>query len=142
MNDITTRIDRKKVLLILEWCKKKFGKSKYWEYYPFLRVYKTKGIYCDNDGDGRYGQCLEGTITVFLGRHKTVLEVCNTVIHEYKHYLLSDDNFYLKLKELKKRGVKENDAIRNHPDEKITKKFADKWAHVCYNELKRELYKK
>lgn len=145
MRDITTIIDRKKVLLILRWCEKKFGKSEYWEYYPFLHVYKSKGRYAagDNDIKGRFGQFINGEISIFLGRHKTVKELCNTVIHEYKHYLLSEDDFQREYKKLKKLGYPEEDAwIIKHPHEKITKKFADKWAHVCYNELKHELYKK
>lgn len=140
-----TNINRAKVLLILEWCKKKFGKSKYWKSYPLLFVYKTKGRYADDDNDekGRYGHYVEGKISIFLGRHGTVKDLCDTVLHEYKHYLLSEDDFQREYKRLKKQGYSEEDAsTRKHPHEKLTKKFADKWAHACYNELKNELYKK
>lgn len=143
MNQTLKTVDRKKVLLILEWCKKKFGKSKYWEEYPLLRVYRTNGWSIDGDKKGRFGHFLEGEISIFLGRHRTIAELCDTVIHEYKHYLLSEDEFQLEYKKLKKQGYSENDAwIYKHPHEKITKKFANKWGHVCYNELKHELHKR
>ena len=145
MHNITTIIDRKKVLLILKWCEKKFGKSNYWKYYPFLHVYKTKGKYADGefDGKGRYGHFINGEISIFLGRHKTVKELCDTVIHEYKHYLLSENEFQLEYRKLKRQGFSEENAwINKHPHEKLTKKFAKKWSHVCYNDLKSQLYKK
>jgi hypothetical protein len=143
MNQTLKTVNRKKVLLILEWCKKKFGKSKYWKDYPQLRVYRTNGWSIDGDKKGRFGHFIGGKISIFLGKHKTIMELCDTVIHEYKHYLLDEDEFLLEYKKLKKQGYSEKDALTDkHPHENMAIEFANKWGHVCYNELKHELHKR
>jgi hypothetical protein len=143
MNLIIKNINREKVLLILEWCKKKFGESEYWKKYPHLRVYKTCGITLDDEKNGRCGDYSKGVISIFLGSHATVSDLCGTVVHEYKHYLLNEKDYNLERKNLKKRGImKDGDINRMHPHEKLARRFESKWGHVCYNELKHELYKK
>jgi len=143
MNLTLKNIDRRKVLLILEWCKKNFGKSDFWKNYPYLRVYKTCGYTLDDEKTGRCGDYSKGVISIFLGSHKTVSDLCGTVVHEYKHYLLNEKEYNLERKNLKKRGInKDEDINRMHPHEKLARRFEGKWGHVCYNELKHELHKK
>lgn len=143
MNLMLKNINRKKVLLILEWCKKKFGESEYWKKYPYLRVYKTSGITLDNEKNGRCGDYSKGVISIFLGSHTTVRDLCGTVTHEYKHYLLNEKEYNIERKNLKKNGIKKDDDInRYHPHEKLARRFEGKWGHVCYNELQKKLYKK
>ena len=136
------QFNREKVLLVLDWCINKFGKSKYWSDFPKLIVYKSMGITLDSTGTGRYGQYNDGIISIYLGHNKTVRFYCNVVLHEYKHYLLNDVEWNHKYKQLKKSGLSEEDAMFKHPHEAIANKFADKWQNECYNDLKNKLYKK
>jgi Zn-dependent peptidase ImmA (M78 family) len=131
------KTDRKKVLLILNWCTHKFKKSKYNKQYPKLRVYKTKGgsYYVDLYLKGYYTTDTN-TITIFLGSHNSIKELCNTMIHEYKHYLL-DSNEYDILYNLFEEKTSDHDSILEvHPHEIKCKKFATKWQDICYKDIK------
>lgn len=111
-------IDRDKVLIIFEWCKNKFGKSRYWTDYPNLRVYNSLGMSLDSDGHGRLGQFRDGTISIFIGHKMTVRTLCSVVLHEYKHYLLNDNEWNKIHKTLVKLGFDEDEATFIHPHEK------------------------
>jgi hypothetical protein len=132
-------IDRDKVLQILIWCENKFGKPKHRKNYPKLIVYNRKGIV---DNIEVCGYFKNNTIVVFLKEHKSVKELCKTIIHEYKHFTLKNDE-YLELSEaLKKKGYDENDLITVHPHEKRAISFEDKYGDICFKELKNRLYSK
>jgi hypothetical protein len=135
-------IDRDKVVIIFDWCKKKFGKSRYWTDYPILRVYQSLGLSLDSEGHGRLGQFNDGIISVFLGHKMTVRTLCNVVLHEYKHYLLNDNEWNKIHKTLVKLGFDAEEAMFIHPHEKKTEQFEKEWGDICYNELKSKLYKK
>lgn len=134
-------VDREKVLLILNWCKNKFGKSKYWKNYPRLFVYKSTGASLDNEKDGRCGHYCNGVIAIFLGSNGDLKDLCGTVIHEYKHYLLNHSEYQREYKRLKKQGLTEKDTVYKHSHEKKAKRFENKWTHICYKELRKELIK-
>jgi hypothetical protein len=129
-------ITRDKVLLILEWCGKKFGKSVHKKTYPALRVYKSAGFYADSNHYNkkeRFNKCGQYdantcTISVFMKSNGSYEELCGTLLHEYKHYLLNS-TFTNKLIKSKKQ----------HPDEKYCNRFEKKWVKTCYNELKEKL---
>jgi len=136
-------VDRNKVLLILNWCILKFGKSKYCEDYPQLRVYNSKGVSSRLNGElGLNGSYVDGTITIYLGTIKSMKELCETVIHEYKHYLQNNNEYDRLEKKLIKRGHDEDYVYENHPHEKRAEKAERKWGDVCYKELRYYLYKK
>lgn len=72
---------KKTILLILEWCRRKYKKSKYFEEYPALTIRRTgckyKGVFDDE----------ELLIEIFPNNHKTLNDLVKTMIHEYQHYL-------------------------------------------------------
>jgi hypothetical protein len=140
-------IDRHKVLLILNWCQKRYGKSQYRRKPAKIRVYKSYGISVGknkyNICNGLYGYQEEDTITIFLGLHTSIKELCNTIIHEYKHYLLNEREWNLLYRKLEKSGITDSyDIIYKHPHEKEAIKFEKKYGPICYKELKNKLYKK
>jgi len=135
--------NRRKVLLILEWCISNFGISKYCDDFPSLRVYKSKGTseyYADESGvRGTYG---DGLITIYLGTISSYRDLCATVIHEYKHYLMNNEE-YLKIEKKMFKVYPDNDYVyENHPHEKRAFKAEEKWGGVCYEELKTEFRKR
>lgn len=135
--------NRRKVLLILNWCISKFGKSKFWSTYPILRVYKSKG-YSEFYGSktGVCGSYDDGNIHIYLGSIKSYEELCRTVIHEYKHYLMNNDEYTRIERKLYKNHPDDDYVYDNHPHEKRAVKAEYKWGMVCYNELKAELRKR
>jgi hypothetical protein len=135
---MSANIDREKILLILEWCITKFGTSKHQNIFPpRLRVYKSYGTSgFKNRKDKLRGTYLEGTITIYLGSIESHQELCETVIHEYKHYLMDDDE-YDKITEAQKILGRDADYLfYNHPHEKRARYAEKKWGMVCYNEVK------
>jgi Zn-dependent peptidase ImmA (M78 family) len=136
-------IDRDKVLLILIWCENTFGKSKYRKTYPKIRVYKSKGNsdYVDHKY-GLRGYYYKGTISIFLNSLCSIRELCYTVIHEYKHYLLPDYEYNTHIKKMKKLGHNSDYIYFNHPHEKRANRTENNWGEVCYKKLKNKLYSK
>lgn len=129
-------------MIILIWCMNKFGKSKFRKDYPKLRVYKSRGNSgYDNRETGLRGTYWNGVITIYLGSISSVRELCETVIHEYKHYLMSDREYDVLERKLKKQKCRSVDIYDAHPHEKRAMKMEYKWGDVCYRELKNKLYK-
>lgn len=139
MNQMLKNVDRNKVLLVLNWCISRFGKSKYCKTYPRLFVYKSAGTSLDKEHDGRCGHYCDGSISIFLGSNKDLKDLCGTVIHEYKHYLLNDKEFQREYRKLKKQGLTEEVTNQKHTHEKKARRFENKWKFICYNDLKKQL---
>lgn len=74
--------------LTLKWCKKFFGKNKRRKkqllltFSPQLKKKKRSFIYGNYD-------LYRNVICIYLNNNATILEVVQTVIHEYTHYLQS-----------------------------------------------------
>jgi len=137
-------IDRERVLLILNWCVFKFGASKYQdEFPPKLRLYKSSGRTAFKDrSEELRGTYLNGVITIYLNSHHSIKELCETMVHEYKHYLMSDEEYEVLEKRIKKR-IKNKEYLQyNHPHEKRARHMETKWGEICFNELRNKLYKK
>jgi hypothetical protein len=136
------KLPREKVLLIFEWYKHNFGKSKFYHKPLKLRVYHSQGKsdYADKDY-GLRGTYNEGTLSIYLGSITTIQNVCKTVGHEYKHYLMNDRDYSYYSKKMKKRGLDKYSVYLNHPHEKRCRKFEEKWGSICFQELKNKLYK-
>lgn len=126
------KISREKALLILEWYKTNFGKSKFCKKPIRIRLYRNM----NSEYRGTYDK---GLICVFLKNNSCLREVCKTIGHEYKHYLLSPKD-YLKIQD--KLYKKNLDTYLNHPHEKKCIRFEEKWGNKCFEELKNKLYKK
>ena len=143
MRALINNLDREKVVMILEWCKKNFGKSKYYDDFPSLRVCRSTGSSYYPKGDKQlFGTHRYGLITIYLGTHTSMKDLCKTVIHEYKHNLLSDEKYESIMNRLEKKGYSDDDIYEKHPHEKKCKEFENKWGDICFNELRRKLYKK
>jgi hypothetical protein len=143
MKSLIHNLDRKKVLLILEWCKKNFGRSRYHRKYPTLRVYKSKGnsAFAYRDG-GLFGTYDHGVITIYLGSHDSMRELCKTVIHEYRHYLMSIREYNSLYKKMEREGSDPEIISYEHPHEKDCEDFEDEWGELCFSQLRKKLYKK
>jgi hypothetical protein len=136
-------LNRDCILLILDWCCNKFKKSKHRNVYPKLRVYKTSGMSITGFNDcGVRGTYCGGTITVYLKSIDSVLQLCETIIHEYKHYLLSEKEYEKIQTKYLKTGMTISEVTDIHPHEKKANNFEDKWGVICFNELRNKLYKK
>jgi len=69
---------------IYEWCKKKYGRSKYNGRYP--EVVFRKGDHYDGEEWGYYDE-IDKCIYINRDKHETVEDLIDTMIHEYTHYL-------------------------------------------------------
>lgn len=134
-------INREKVLLILNWCISKFGKSKFWDSYPTIRTYKSKG-FSEDSINGVRGTYCYGKIAIYLGSITTYEELCKTVIHEYKHYLMNHTEYLIIEKKLYRACANHDSVYSKHPHEKRAINAENKWGKICYNELKSELSKR
>jgi hypothetical protein len=69
---------------IHNWCKKRYGRSKYNGRYP--EVVFRKGDYYDGEEWGYYDE-IDKCIYINRDKHETLLDLVDTMIHEYTHYL-------------------------------------------------------
>jgi hypothetical protein len=69
---------------IFEWCKKKYGRSKYNGRYP--DVVFRKGYHYDGEEWGYYDE-IDKCIYINRDKHETLEDLVDTMIHEYTHYL-------------------------------------------------------
>lgn len=69
---------------IYDWCKKKYGRSKYNGRYP--DVVFRKGDYYDGEEWGYYDE-IDQCIYINRDKHETLQDLIDTIIHEYTHYL-------------------------------------------------------
>ena len=132
---------RDKVQTILLWCKRKWGKSKFKKDYPKLRVYtKATGTYnSPRTSFGTYNY-LTNTINIHICHHRSYLQLIDTIIHEYKHYLLDTKEYRKIEKLLYKKGYSPDYIEFYHPHEKKSARLAKVWSQKCLKELKKVLY--
>lgn len=121
-------ISKQDVILILDWCKSKFGRSKYMYDYPEIVVYTKK----KSKENYAYYRETDNKIRIFLEDIHTKLKLCEIFLHEYKHYLQNNNEYEAIEKQMLKKGYQKNDIYDNHPHEKKCFKFASKWKNDCY----------
>ena len=103
------------------WCIANLRKSKYHEGIPriFIRSKKTdsflKGYYKEG----------KNLITVYLQNHTSGLDLCETIIHEWKHYQQNIASMYDKYEVVYRRKG------RNHPYEITAENYAKKHGKKC-----------
>ena len=85
---------RRDILVLVEWCKNKFGESKFQKTFPKIVVNNKKGPYC-----GVYFPT-ENEIHIFPAQNKTFIYLCDTIIQEYTHYLQKMDMYDVLVKEI------------------------------------------
>jgi len=122
--------NRQTAKLALEWCIKKWGKSKFHKDYPKLIVYKNHkeeltGWFNDE----------KNIIFINLKHQDSVLELVKTVIHEYTHFQQNTKDKYDKLA----RKFK-NKPYEEHPLEKQAFKKEEKWSKICRKQIKQKLF--
>lgn len=131
MSDNKVRATRSKALKIYEWCKKKYGRSKYNGRYPTLH-YKKGGEFLEDcwgiyDPEDNYILINKNYVT-------TIEDLASTIIHEYTHYKQNIKVDYAIL-------MKYFDAsTTDHPLEKEAESVAERDTKQCLEELF-EIYK-
>lgn len=114
---------------IYEWCKKKYGRSKYNGRYP--EVVFRKGDYYDGEEWGYYDE-IDRCIYINRDKHETVADLVDTLIHEYTHYLQNMHHYQIISKYL---------DPHEHPMEISAENAAEKDGPECLAYLE-NLYKK
>jgi hypothetical protein len=125
-------INRKTCLEIFEWCKTKYGMSKYQKDFPKLH-FRSKAakdkIMGPLKGEFFYE---ENEIYIYKELHLLepipLLDVVNTIIHEYKHFLQNMENYDMYFDKYKY-------SYHTHPYEKTCNRFAGKEQDECYQYL-------
>jgi Zn-dependent peptidase ImmA (M78 family) len=121
-------LTRSLALRALEWCKKKYGLSKYKDAYPAL-VFREK--YQPKDKPNLMGEYYWEKNKIFIYKKShldfedPVLELIFTMIHEYKHYLQNMDNYNTYFD-------KYYYTYKTHPYERTCNRFADREMYECY----------
>lgn len=117
------RIERKYILKMLEYCKQKWGKSEYHNDFPKLMVRKKTP---KNEGD-MYG-CFNyqtNIICIYINSHSSMVDICDTVVHEYTHYLQNMEKMY------EKYMTKYYKSYMNHPYEMTAFRRGEKYKWEC-----------
>jgi len=71
------------VYAIYDWCKSKYGRSRYNGRYPDIE-FKKSDYY--NGEDWGYFEPIDKLIFINRDKHETLEDVVDTIIHEYTHY--------------------------------------------------------
>jgi len=120
-------IKRNHIVWMFDWCRDKFGESK------FNNDFSVKISRTDKSKFGCYLDDLD-TIQVNLTMHKSLIELCDTVIHEFTHYL-QDMGMYDVYFD------KYNRNYNNHPYEISADNKAKKWRKDLRADFKKEFSK-
>ena len=123
------RISKKKMVeTVLQWCEtnhsipKKRGKLSYKiNYYNHT---KLEGCYCGYTKN----------ITVYITPEKRIIDVVDTLLHEYKHHI--DMRTQKEVKQYFK--VLDEIGYDDHPFEKAARKFAQKYRDTCFETFKND----
>jgi len=96
-------VNREFVDLIIDYCVSRFGFSKYQPNFPrfilYNRLCSPSPLHC-----GHY-KFKKNVVSIFKPAHKSCVDLVDTVIHEYVHYLQSNKKYY---KLAKKHGYKDH----------------------------------
>jgi hypothetical protein len=128
-NDYNIKVTKSKFINeVLKWCMNNMDYPTGHMYYPQIKIcyYKTK--------ETEFGDYTSNTrlIRIFINNHSSVVELINTIIHEYTHYLQmptqQDQNEYNRY--LKQKGYYDN------PFEVNARETANKYTPICLKEMK------
>ena len=114
--------DKEKIAkLAYIWCLGNLKKSRYHEEPPKFFVRSSKN---SNSFKGYYKE-KNNLIAIFPRNHRSVLDLCETVIHEWKHYQQNIIGMYDRYETVYRRKGK------NHPYEITAEKYAYKHGLAC-----------
>ena len=117
-------VTRNEILQILDWCKEKLGRSKYFSIRKLQFRIDTRMNFL-----GQF-DISKNIIYVNPLRHKNRIELAETVIHEYVHFLQNP-------KEYNRLLMRSNyDDYYDHPHEYEAESIALKLGKQCLKELK------
>jgi hypothetical protein len=127
LSELSSKETKELIYQILKWCICNIHLNKGRRSKPSMFISRrTKTIYL-----GSY-QYYNKKITVYILRHNSLEELCDTIIHEYVHHLQirssKDDIRYNRLTRLK--SYWENDF------EVEARDIASKYSRMCVNDLK------
>lgn len=119
-------ISKEEMFFILTWCKRKLGRSKYFSIRKLKLVVDNRIKFLGHfDIDNNI-------ISINPSRHKNILELVETIIHEYVHFLQNPKE-YDRLSKMVYRDY------FDHPHEKEAEKIAIKLAPKCLKNLKNKI---
>lgn len=118
------KLTREHIVMMLDYCKEKWGMSAYQNSFPKLRVY-TSNPMSGRELSGTYNP-ETNLICIYLNNHPSVLELCDTIIHEYTHYLQNIEGMYEKYMTVYYR------TYDNHPYEITARNRGAKYKWECY----------
>jgi|LauGreDrversion4_2_1035121.scaffolds.fasta_scaffold68928_5 hypothetical protein len=122
------RLKKKCAKLIYLWCKENLPVSRYHDNFPKMVLSNQndkffRGYYKDE----------KNLIGVYLKNNRSKKELCETIIHEWKHYQQNIYEMYDRY--IVYYGYETN----NHPYEISAEKYAKKHAEKCLNWLKQNI---
>lgn len=125
MEDFNSELEKREwAKLSFLWCEKNLKKSKFHENIPKLIIKKSK------DKLKGYYKHSKNIICIYTGSHSDKRDLCETVIHEWKHYQQDISGMYNRYITKYKRNLK------NHPYEITAERFAKKYTNKCYENIK------
>jgi len=119
------KLTRFHALKIIDWCRGRYGRSKYNGGIPILEFKKPEWYREDLMGDYDSEQ---NVIYVNPLQHGELIELAKTIIEEYCHYLNSDAQY---------QKLYENHTYDTHPHEIACKGLSEREAKKCIEYLKR-----
>ncbi len=123
---ISTKQKREACNFAYMWCVSNLKKSKYHSGIPRLFIRTKK----NNSSLKGYFKVSKNLITVYPENHSTILDLCETIIHEWKHYQQNIASMYDKYEVVYRRKG------RNHPYEITAESYAKKHAKECRDWIK------
>lgn len=122
------RITRQAAVKVFDWCKKTFGVSSINGPYPKLVFHIKHGEYAAHYNPWK------NEIHIFATRHRTLMGLIGTIIHEFSHYRFqSIKKHYQQLDKIY--------SYKNHPLEREANKIERKYKWACYYEVFSPVYK-
>ena len=119
---------RKYCKLIYSWCKENLKRSKFHDNWPKLIARKNPNEYYKGYFKGH-----NNVICIYLKNNKTPIDLCETIIHEWKHYEQNIVKMYDKYMRAYGRTVK------NHPYEISAENYSKKHAKNCLDWVEKNL---
>lgn len=118
--------NRKELLLILDWCKKKLGRSKYYSIKKIKFRINTKINYMG------FFSIDNNVIYVNPNVHDNFVDLIETIIHEYVHFKQNPREY--------ERLWRKNLFMKyfEHPHEEEAERIAQSLGKICYSELRKK----
>jgi hypothetical protein len=123
-------INRKVIKTALEYCVETFGLSKYNGPIPNIIIKRTR-VKDDKRCRGQYDST-NNTIIVIPVAHSSFIDVINTIIHEYTHYLQDLGIYSILYRSF---------GYWDHPQEIEADKIATEYQWRCKNYIKERMSK-